>query len=315
MFAKAVKAKSKLRLAIAGPSGAGKTFSALTLAKGLGGKVALLDTENGSASLYADKFDFDVVNLPPPYHPENFINLIQAAEKGGYDTLIIDSITHEWSGRGGILEMHENIVKSMKNANSYTAWRKPKEEHQKFIDAILHSNINIIATMRSKTEYVQSSEGGRTRVEKAGTASIQSSGIEYEFTTVFDLSVNGNIAVASKDRTALFPPGGQPFVITEVTAQVIKDWLESGEDPIIPAWKPTEALTKALNGWINKARESGNWEGAIAAVGQKFKGEDAKWFVEQLEAARDAENDTNEIDFDAPEMDEIDEDQPDLHAA
>ena len=103
MFKKAERKRAKLRLALSGPSGSGKTYGALQIAKGLGGKIAVLDTERGSASLYSDTVDFDVVELGPPYEPERFIEVMDAAAKAGYEVLIIDSITHEWKGAGGIL--------------------------------------------------------------------------------------------------------------------------------------------------------------------------------------------------------------------
>lgn len=289
MFKKAEKKRSKLRLALTGPSGSGKTWSALVIAKGLGGKTAVLDTENGSAQLYSDIFDFDVAELAPPYSPDRFIAAIEFAEKNGYDNLIIDSITHEWQGRGGILEIHENIFKSMKNPNSYTAWKRPKELHQEFVDAILHSKINIIATMRAKSEYVQSNEGGRSKVEKVGMASVQSSGIEYEFTTVFDLSINGNLATCSKDRTKLFPPGGAPFVITETTAHVIKDWLDSGKEEDEADYKPSDFAIASAPRWIAKASrmvKQGGFDQAIESVKDHFQGADVQYMIGKLTEAK-----------------------------
>lgn len=153
MFKKAERKQARLRLALTGPSGAGKTYSALLIAKGLGGKIAVIDTEHGSASLYSDLADFDVCELEAPYHPDKFIAAIHEAEKFGYDTLIIDSISHEWNGKGGILEMVDNAASTSKSKNSYTAWNGVSQKHQKFIETILASPMNIIVTMRSKTAY------------------------------------------------------------------------------------------------------------------------------------------------------------------
>ena len=122
MFHKAIRAKSKLRLAISGPSGSGKTYGALMVAKGLGGSIAFIDTERGSASLYSDLVDFDVAEINPPYTPERFIEAIKGAEKAGYNTIIIDSITHEWNGAGGCLTLVDQIAGAKFKGNTWSAW-------------------------------------------------------------------------------------------------------------------------------------------------------------------------------------------------
>lgn len=227
MFKKATRKQAKLRLALSGPSGSGKTTGALLIAKGLGGKIAVLDTERGSASLYADLVDFDVVELTPPYTPERYIEIIHAAEKAGYDTLILDSITHEWSGEGGVLQIVDTVAKTRLRGNSYAAWNEGTPRHQKFIDTMLASPLHIICTMRSKAVYVETEKGnGKKAIEKQGSAPQQRDGLEYEFTSVLDISVEGNLASASKDRTRLFR---DPFVITEDTGRRLLDWLNSGE--------------------------------------------------------------------------------------
>lgn len=230
MFKKAERKQAKLRLALSGPSGSGKTTGALLIAKGIGGKIAVLDTERGSASLYADLCDFDVVELGPPYTPENYINIIHEAERAGYTTLVLDSITHEWNGQGGILEIVDVVAKSKFRGNSYAAWNEGTPRHQKFIDAMLASSMHIIATMRSKAVYVETEKGnGKKTIEKQGSAPQQRDGLEYEFTAVLDISVDGNLACASKDRTRLFR---DPFVIGEDTGRKLLDWLNSGKEVI-----------------------------------------------------------------------------------
>jgi hypothetical protein len=226
MFKKAERKQAKLRLALSGPSGSGKTTGALLIAKGIGGKIAVLDTERGSASLYADITDFDVVELTPPYTPERYIEIIHAAEKEGYTTLILDSITHEWNGQGGILEIVDGVAKARFRGNSYAAWNEGTPRHQRFIDCLLASPLHIIATMRSKSVYVETEKSnGKKSIEKQGAAPQQRDGLEYEFTAVLDLSVDGNIAVSSKDRTRLFR---DPFKISEDTGKTLLSWLESG---------------------------------------------------------------------------------------
>lgn len=221
MFKKATKKKAKLRLAIEGASGSGKTYSSLILAKELGKKIAVLDTEHGSASLYSDLFDFDVLELKPPYTPESYINAINEAEKAGYEVLVIDSITHEWNGVGGCLDIVSNV-----SGNSYTAWAKVTPRHDAFVNRMLNSSIHIIATMRSKANYeTGKADNGKMTLEKKGTAPIQREGIDYEFTIVFDLNHKHN-ATATKDRTGMFDK--RDFIISDVTGKELVNWLNSG---------------------------------------------------------------------------------------
>lgn len=223
-FKKAQRKNAKLRLAIAGPTGSGKTYGALILAKGIGGRIAVVDTENSSAELYDDIVDFEHANLQPPYSPEKFIEAIKAAENAGFDTLIIDSITHEWSGVGGCLEIVDKLASTTFKSNSWGAWSQVTPRHRKFIDAILQSSINIIVTLRSKMETVQTNDNGKKKVEKVGLKAEQRDGIEYEFTTVLDLT-HDKIALATKDRTRLFL---EPRVLSEHDGIALKQWLISG---------------------------------------------------------------------------------------
>jgi tRNA uridine 5-carbamoylmethylation protein Kti12 len=223
MFKKAQRTKAKLKLAITGPSGSGKTYSALRLAKGLGGKIAVIDTENGSASLYSDRFDFDVLEIRPPFSNDKYIGAIEASVKGGYDVLIIDSLTHQWAGEGGLLNKKEQL--DARGGNSFANWAKMTPEHEKFKSSILHSNIHVIATMRSKQDYVLSeNDKGKQAPKKVGLAPIQRDGLEYEFTTVFDCAMNHE-AMTSKDRTGLF--GDRAFLITEETGAELSKWLSA----------------------------------------------------------------------------------------
>ena len=167
-FQKAVRKKAKLRLALTGPSGSGKTYGALQIAKGLGGKVACIDTEHGSASLYSDLVDFDVMELGAPYSPERYIAAIKEAEAAGYDVLIIDSTTHEWSGSGGVLELVDQVASSKFRGNTWSAWNDLTPRHRAFIDAMVQSKMHIIATGRSKTETAQVEENGRKKVVVGG---------------------------------------------------------------------------------------------------------------------------------------------------
>ena len=229
-FEKAMRKKARLRLALTGPSGSGKTYSALLVAKGIGGRIAVIDTEKGSASLYSDVAEFDVLELDPPFSPERFIEAISAAEQAGYDSLIIDSITHEWGGVGGCLELVDTIAKTKYRGNSWSAWSDINPRHRAFLDAILRSSMHIIATMRSKTETAQVEENGRKKVAKLGMKSEQRDGVEYEFTTVLDIGHETHHAIASKDRTKLFS-NADPVVLSEQTGKQLLHWLESGANP------------------------------------------------------------------------------------
>lgn len=235
-FTKAVRKKSKLRLGITGPSGSGKTLGALLIAKGLGGKIAVIDTEKGSASLYAENpkydVDFDTMDLDPPYAPENFIKAMREAEQGGYDVLIIDSTTHEWSGVGGCLELVDEIARARYKGNSWSAWNDITPRHRAFIDAIQRSPLHVIITMRSKTETAQT-EGpnGKKQVVKLGMKAEQRDGFEYEMTVVLDVVHDTHFVQTSKDRTGLFMDR-DPFKIAETTGVMLREWLESGAEPV-----------------------------------------------------------------------------------
>jgi hypothetical protein len=225
-FKKAERKKAKLRLALCGPAGAGKTYSALRIATGLGGKVALLDTERRSGDLYANDFEYDTCSLDEEFSPQNYIEIIKTAETNGYDILIIDSLSHAWSGEGGVLELVDKATQASNSKNSYFAWRNVTPQHNALVDTILKSKMHIIATIRTKTDYLVSEEKGKSKPIKVGLAPIQREGIDYEFTVVLDLSLEGNIATASKDRTKLFQ--GKNFIVTEKTGIELVEWLEDG---------------------------------------------------------------------------------------
>lgn len=237
MFKKAERKQAKLRLALAGPSGSGKTYSALLLAQGLGGRIAVIDTEHGSASLYADIADFDTLELHAPYSPERYVDAITAAEQAGYSVLIIDSYSHEWTGSGGCLESNEKLAHQKFKGNTWAAWNETTPRHRRLTDKILTSSLHIICTMRSKTETVQ---GEGKKILKLGMKSEQRDGTDYEFTVVLDLTHDGHTAMASKDRTKLFEA---PELISEETGRRLLAWLNSG---VSPEERAKELLVDAL---------------------------------------------------------------------
>lgn len=254
MFRKAERKKAKLRLGILGPSGSGKTYSAILITKGLGGKVALIDTEHGSGELYSHLMDYDVATLTPPFSPDKYVQLIHGAEQAGYNTLIIDSLSHAWSGDGGVLDMHDKATAATRN--SFTAWREVTPQHNAFVDAILQSPLHIIATMRTKTAYEVTQDNGKTKVVKVGLAPIQRDGMEYEFTAVFDLSIDGHIATASKDRTTLFD--GRHFKPSVETGIELLEWLEAGIDGDAAAREAVKTMIDRISK-VENIFELKNW--------------------------------------------------------
>lgn len=224
---KAERKKAKLRLGIAAPSGAGKTYSALLLAFGLGGKVGLIDTEHGSGDLYAHLGDYDIIGIEAPYTVAKYTQAIKAFEQAGYNTVIIDSLSHAWSGDGGLLDKQGKMAD--RGTNSFAAWRTITPEHNALVDAMLSSPCHIIATMRAKQEYVlETNAKGKQEPKKVGMAPVQREGMEYEFTVMLDVDMQ-HVASASKDRTSLFD--GQYMKITPDTGKMLLAWLETGTAP------------------------------------------------------------------------------------
>lgn len=263
LFRKATKDEAKLRLALFGPSGSGKTYSALRIAQHLvdDPKIAVLDTEHGSASKYADEFDFDVAEIDE-FDPRTFVNIIEGAVKDGYNILIIDSASHAWMGKGGVLEIKDKAEKKY-SGNSYAAWGDATPVHNQFIEGIIRADIHLIVTMRAKTDYVleEYSAGDgktKTRPKKVGLAPIQRDGMEYEFDVVGMLDMDNNLIIEKTRCSALNgevieKPG-------ENIATTIRDWL-SGESVTDDDRARLEALgTEIYNGkWEEKRPQLIDW--------------------------------------------------------
>lgn len=293
VFRKAERRKAKLRLAITGPAGSGKTYGALLIAQGLSGRIAMIDTENGSGDLYSAICDYDIMNINAPFNPNRYIQAIHDAENEGYDVLIIDSLSHCWISEGGLLDIKEQLASSGKY-NSFSAWSKVTPLQNKLIEAILTSKCHIIATMRSRTDYVQVvNDKGRTEIRKVGLAPVQRDGMDYEFSLVFDLNNEHSVTV-SKDRTSLFD--GQSFTLSPEIGSKLLDWLNSGKD--IPDARELnerkQALYKAYLAHFNgNAQEA---QSAILAVTQG-RGS-ASWTLEDLNNLQvdlDARNSPDEL--------------------
>jgi len=299
MFKPAVKEKLKARIAIEGPSGSGKTYSALVLARGLvgnSGKIAMIDTEQESGKLYANLIAFDHATLEAPYTPERYVSLIQMAEKSGYECIIIDSMSHEWMGTGGILEIHDSLP-----GNSYTNWAKVNPRHNNFLETILKSKCHIIATMRSKQAYaLETNEKGKQEPKKLGLAPQQRDGMEYEFTAVLKMDIT-HMATGDKDRTGLFP-SGEWFKPTEAIGADLGKWLNDGKE-CTPKEKPAEPKTESSGNaqqdtaiinkwlaWIDKFAEEGSTIDSFTAELDKFSAAIAKLSKDDLSKFNIAKN-------------------------
>lgn len=243
-FKRATKAAAKLRLGLIGPAGSGKTMTALRIASGLGGRIAVIDTERGSASLYHGErgLDFDVLELET-YQVERFLEAIQDAATGGYSTLIIDSLSHAWAGKGGILEFVDKAGKRNQSGGNFGAWRDATPRHNALVDAILGAPLHVICTLRSKVEYVVENVGGRNQVRKVGMQPVQRDGLEYEFTVVGDVTQEHDLIV-TKTRAAFL----KDAVIREAGEELGKQlaaWLSDGETPARPAGHTVRVEPKA----------------------------------------------------------------------
>ncbi len=280
MYKRASKKESKIRLALFAPSGGGKTFSALRIAKGIGGKVALIDTEKGSASKYADRFDFDVAEIEAPTI-ENYVQLIQGARN--YDVLIIDSLSHAWQE---LLIEIDRLTKTKYRGNSWSAWSEGTPKQKELVNAILSYPGHVIATMRVKTEWTTEVDGkGKTRPVRVGLSPEQGKGIEYEFDLLMEISED-HIGRVLKDRTGrcqdrLIKEPGEDF------GQELIRWLEDGLE------EPAKSQIQEQNVLEFKNPESNitdEIKKAMLSYPQLFNEQHRRWVMEELEKKPSREN-------------------------
>lgn len=251
-FRKAEKHAAKLRMALVGISGTGKTYSALRLATGMGGKVALIDTEHGRASAYAHKFDFDVLELDT-FSPVKYIEAIQAAQDAGYDVLIIDSLSHAWIGKEGALEQVDKAARASRSQNTFMAWRDVTPLHNKLVEAITTSRLHVIATMRSKAKYdMEKDDKGKLVPRKIGMEPVQRDGLEYEFDLVGDLDYDHNFVISKSTLDSIHPRDVIQPLDEEVGRLILDDLTGKGTlteaPPGIRAWGDESAKI-----WANAA--------------------------------------------------------------
>lgn len=267
-FQKATKKQAKGRMAIDGPSGSGKTFTALRVAKALAptGKIAVIDTERGSASKYADLFDFDVCEIVDDFHPKHYIEALKAAEDAGYEVIVIDSMSHAWEGTGGILELTDKVAARSKAGNSYTAWRETTPIHGSLINAILQSKCHVIATMRTKTEYVlEEDDRGRKIPKKVGMAPVQRAGVEYEFDVVVDMDLKHNGVVAKTRCHKLTDQVFSPPTENDL-GKTFAAWLSDGDEATLS----TADLNRFRQAITDRIFEMGGSAEDMPAIGKSI---------------------------------------------
>lgn len=245
-FQPATKTESRARVALSGPAGSGKTYWALGWADvlaGDGGLVGVVDTERESANLYADVWDFHTLPLAPPYHPDRLVQAIDAAVANDMDVLVVDSLSHFWNGPGGLLEFVDD-AKERHRGNTHSAWQEATPIQQRMTDAILSAPIHIIATMRSKTEWLIENEGGRTKITKVGLKPVQRDEMDYEFTLMLEVN-HRHQAMVGKTRWA--EAADRVFKPEELvtSAEEFAKWLHSGT----PLAEPAEVA--ALRDWLD----------------------------------------------------------------
>lgn len=266
-FRKATKRQAKLRLALIGPPGSGKTYSGLTIATNLGQRVGLIDTEHGSASKYADLFSFEALELGS-FHPKTYIEAIRAAERAGFDVLVVDSLSHAWSGKDGALEQVDRAAARSKSGNSFAAWREVTPLHNELVEALVGCKTHLIVTMRSKVEWVlDEDDRGKKVPRKVGMAPVQRDGVEYEFDVCGDLD-QSNRLVISKSRCPA-PSGGVFTRPGKDVADVLRTWLDAGEAP--PATEanrsdaPASLANRGSQGRDGKTQANEKQDGGAAA--------------------------------------------------
>src|SRR6266542_2565522 len=262
-FRKAVKHGAKLRLAVCGPSGSGKTYTLLKLASELGGPIAVVDTERGSASKYADIVDFDVLELDS-YDPRKLVEMIDAVAQHGYQVLCIDSLSHFWMGKDGELDQVDRIARRMQSNSSSAAWKLVNPVHNELVDRITGAPLHVLVSLRAKTEWVldRDEKTGKTAPRKVGVAPVMRDGIEYEFDVCGEMDQE-NTLVITKSRCPKLTGGVFLKPGTEV-AQILKEWLDG---PAAPPRELEPLPVPTHNGEANGRNRSAGLNGSASSNG------------------------------------------------
>ena len=259
-FTDAVRDDTSLLIAIAGASGSGKTFSALTMATGLaqGDPIYAIDTEAKRMLHYADQFKFKHMDMKPPFTPEAYIEAIQKAERAGAKVIIIDSTSDEYEGVGGLQEIHDDEVSRLARKPydqlqgweidkfNAPAWKVPKTRHKtKLMSPLRQVRAYIIFCLRAeeKIKFVKvfDEKSGREKnaIESAGWVPICEKRFMYEMTMSFTVTpdnpgvplIENGQAVHGKIQSQHLPffPAGQR--VTEECGIKLRAWARGEQSP------------------------------------------------------------------------------------
>ena len=261
---KAEKRKLALKILLSGASGSGKTYSALRLATGIinktGGEIYLINTEGDRGEMYGNKFNYNIIDLPEPRSPENYMEAIQYCVDNGASVIIIDSLSHEWNY---LNEQVNNMP-----GNSFNNWGKQKPRHRKLVDFIVETKVHLIATGRGKDEYVMENDEKtkKTQIKKVGVGVQQEKDTEYEYMVTFNIAQDTNVATAMKDNSGLFT--NKYDVLTEKDAEALYDWANGGEERIPTLEEKLRPLQKQVTD--TAVKKGGSKNPSVVEVLKKY---------------------------------------------
>ena len=261
---KAEKRKLALKILLSGASGSGKTYSALRLATGIinktGGEIYLINTEGDRGEMYGNKFNYNIIDLPEPRSPENYMEAIQYCVDNGASVIIIDSLSHEWNY---LNEQVNNMP-----GNSFNNWGKQKPRHRKLVDFIVETKVHLIATGRGKDEYVMENDEKtkKTQIKKVGVGVQQEKDTEYEYMVTFNIAQDTNVATAMKDNSGLFT--NKYDVLTEKDGEALYDWANGGEERILTLEEKLRPLQKQVTD--TAVKKGGSKNPSVVEVLKKY---------------------------------------------
>jgi DNA polymerase III delta prime subunit len=294
LFKPATRSQTKARVLLAGPSGSGKTRAALEIAHGLGARIAVIDTENRSASLYVglNGITFDVCELQPPYSYQKYLEAMTACFGArAYDVLVIDSLTHVWSGEGGALE---TVDRKANGGNAFTAWKDVTPQHNRLLTALSSSPIHLLCTVRTKTSYVLEERENRqgrlvSTPRKVGMAPIFREGVEYEFSVQLDINLDHEVTVSKTRITEL---DGTRFAPSELTriGEVMRSFHDTGTVPSnVPGARPAQPPASPLPTKTSKSYSLKQWaEVPFSSLPHSALTDYIAYYVERLPTLKQA---------------------------
>lgn len=227
-------------------------------------RILLANTEGKRGYYYANEFTYDIVDIDAPHNPEKYVELIEYAQNEGYDILILDSSSHEWEGKGGCLDLHNQA------GGNYQAWGKITPRHDKFIHAIADCEMHTIATMRGKDQYeMEKDQGGKTSVKKLGVGAKQRDGFEYEFTCTFLIDQKTSMSEAQKDNTHLFENEGA-VLLSETHGKKLIQWANSGDAAFTPPTRSAKPEAKPATTTVVTEEAGENIKDIIKEIVAKY---------------------------------------------